>query len=306
MIKTVRWIIFILCSGFLIYKIARIEDFSLFWDSLKNLTIRNFFLLFVAFFLLFANFLTESIKWKILLKNIFLINLVSSIKAVVWGQAGAFVTPNSIGEFPTRALNIPDGYRLKAVTMGFVGSLAQTVAITVCGLVALLVYVLGSRIELTSFHYKTVLYAGLSISVLLISTYIFLPNFGNLLQKSRFGKLRQFSDALRFFTVKQSVSVFLLSFLKYLIFSTQYFLILNFFGVKFSLSEALTAMPVFYLFLTYIPLMNIFEVAVRSSVAIFVFGYFTQDIAAIIAASTLFWLMNFCLPTFIALFLVKK
>jgi hypothetical protein len=306
MIKTIRWVIFILCLGFLTYKIARIEDFSLFLYNLRNLTTVKFFVLLIAFILLIINFLTESIKWKILLKNIFSITLKSSIKSVIWGQTGAFITPNSVGEFPTRALNIPEEHRLKAVAMGFVGSLAQTVAITVCGLIALLIYFLEIRIELTSFPYKAVLYAGLSMSVLLILTYIFLPNLGSLLRRSRFEKLRQFSDILRFFTIEQSALVFLLSFFKYFIFSTQYFLILNFFGVEFSFSEALTAMPIFYLFLTYIPIMNIFEVAVRSSVAIFVFGYFTQDTAAIIAASTLFWLMNFCLPTFTALFFVKK
>jgi hypothetical protein len=53
--------------------------------------------------------------------------------------------------------------------------------------------------------------------------------------------------------------------------------------------------------------MNVFEVAVRSSAAIVVFGNLVGvDNAVIIAASTIFWLMNFVLPALIGLFFVRR
>jgi hypothetical protein len=112
--------------------------------------------------------------------------------------------------------------------------------------------------------------------------------------------------AISKFTFFHSLQLIAISTLKYFIFSAQFYFILRFCGVNFALSQALIAMPTFYLLLTYTPLINVVEAVVRSSIAILVFGGFCTNTVEIITASVFFWLLNFCIPTICGLFFVRK
>ena len=126
------------------------------------------------------------------------------------------------------------------------------------------------------------------------------------MQKSRFDFVRKIGNGLYYTTAGQLVKLITVSLLKYFAFSTQFLLILIAFGLDVAVIEAIVAINVFYLFFTFTPLINIFEVAVRSSWAILIFGRYSVNSISIIAASTLFWVMNFCLPTFVGLFFSGK
>jgi hypothetical protein len=135
------------------------------------------------------------------------------------------------------------------------------------------------------------------ISVSIICIYFLLPKIGRKLQKTKFQSIKNIAIALENFNFCQSLKILTISALKYFIFSFQFFCVLRFCGVDFSLYNAIFAMPTFYLLITYTPLINATEFAVRSSIGVLIFGVFSQNIAGIIVASTFFWLLNFCIPT---------
>ena len=301
-----RWAIFIVCVLFLGWKLLKIDNFSLFFSNFQNISLTKAAFLIFAIILLPLNFLAESYKWKFLLSIFCPITLWQSIKSVLWGQTGAFITPNSIGEFPTRAMNLPAEHRLTAISMGFAGSFAQTAAVSFFGVIAAPIF-LYQHLLIDKFpnFWAIIIFAVIfSLSILLF--FFFLPKIAFKIKTKNFENAHKLSLAFSKFNFVFSLKIITISTLKYLIFSTQFYLILRFCGVDFSLCQALIAMPTFYLLLTYIPLFNAVEAAVRASAGVLVFGVFCANTAGIIAASILFWLLNFCIPTICGLFFAKK
>ena len=233
-----------------------------------------------------------------------LLPLGKALSSVLFGYTGAFITPNSVGEYPARALLLPEGSRTQAVAMGFVGSIVQTMVIAACGFVSLFFFVQNT--DYSGIDYKKIF---ISIVLLLLLAVVFVSKIhtvGVFMQKSRFGFVRKIGNGLYYTTAGQLAKLMTVSLLKYFAFSTQFLLILIAFGLDIAVIDAIVAINVFYLFLTFTPLINIFEVAVRSSWAILIFGRYSVNSISIIAASTLFWVMNFCLPTFVGLFFSGK
>ena len=300
--KLFRWAILIVCVLFLSWKLVKIDDFSLFLDELQNISAKKIVFLIFAIILLPLNFLVESWKWKFLLHIFYPITLWQSVKAVLWGQTGAFITPNSIGEFPTRAMNLPSEHRLTAISMGFAGSFAQTVAVSFFGVVAAPIFLYQNLLinKFPNFWLITVFAVIISLSIILF--FFFLPKLTIKIKTKKSEQIKNLLSAFSKFNFIFSLKLIAISTLKYLIFSTQFYFILRFFGVDFTSLQALTAMPVFYLLLTYTPLFNTVEAAVRASIGVLVFGVFCANTTSIIAASILFWLLNFCIPTVCGLF----
>ena len=303
--KLFRWIILIVCVLFLGWKLAKIDDFSLFLDSFNNVSAKKAAFLVFAIILLPLNFLVESYKWKFLL-NFYPITLWQSIKSVLWGQTGAFITPNSIGEFPARAMNLPAEHRLTAISMGFMGSFTQTVAVSFFGVIAAPIFIYQHLlIDKVSNFWAVIIFAIIaSFSILLF--FFFLPKLSFKINAGNSENAKKLFSAFSKFNFVFLLKIIAISTLKYLIFSTQFYLILRFCGVDFSLCQAFIAMPTFYLLLTYTPLFNAIEAAPRASIGVLVFSVFCANTAGIIAASILFWLLNFCVPTACGLFFAKE
>lgn len=265
---------------------------------------QRFLLLVVAVALLPVNIVLESIKWQTALRNTVSLPFAKALSSVLFGYTGAFITPNSVGEYPTRALLLPEGSRTQAVAMGFVGSIVQTMVVAACGFVSLFFFVQNT--DSSAIDYSKILVAMVLLLLLAVVFVSKIHSVGVFMQKSRFGFVRKIGNGLYYTSVSQLVKLITVSLLKYFAFSTQFLLILVAFGLDVAVIEAIVAVNVFYLFLTFTPLINIFEVAVRSSWAILVFGRYSVSSISIIAASTMFWVMNFCLPTFVGLFFSGK
>jgi hypothetical protein len=137
---------------------------------------------------------------------------------------------------------------------------------------------------------------AITISLSIFFLYFLLPKIGKKFKQTKFKIIKRIAVLLENFVFCQSLKILLISIVKYLIFSIQFYSVLRFCSIDFSPVEAITAMPTFYLLITFTPLINAAEAAVRSSIGILVFGVFSQNYTAIIAASIIFWLLNFCIP----------
>lgn len=302
--RLARYAIVILCLIFLVYKVLSIDNPHVVLEHFCKASRQRFLLLVVAVALLPVNIVLESIKWQTALRNTVSLPFAKALSSVLFGYTGAFITPNSVGEYPTRALLLPEGSRTQAVAMGFVGSIVQTMVVAACGAVSLFFFVQNT--DSSAIDYTKILVAMVLFLLLVVVFVSKIHSVGVFMQKSRFGFVRKIGNGLYYTTVSQLVKLITVSLLKYFAFSTQFLLILVAFGLDITVIEAIVAVNVFYLFLTFTPLINIFEVAVRSSWAILIFGRYSVSSISIIAASTMFWVMNFCLPTFVGLFFSGK
>lgn len=299
-----QFAIIILCLLFLGYRIAN-DDITAVADSFTdNFAGDTCRWLVVAVVLLPVNILLEAIKWRKAIENVVSVSLCQSLRSVLWGYTGAFISPNSVAEYPTRSMNLPQGVRTQAVAMGFVGSLIQTVVITLFGVVGLLLE-LG---QLNVSHTAIALVYVAAAVLLIVSVFFFLKmdKIGRCLGNSRLAFIGKIAESLSLAKHRQLRQLFIICTLKYATFCVQFLSVLIFCGVEISIYEAFVSITVFYLLLTFTPLVNIFEVAVRSSIAILVFGSYAPNATSIVVASTIFWLINFCLPSFVGIFFFKR
>ena len=94
--------------------------------------------------LMFVNWGLETRKWQVLLRHLHKISFWQAFKAILSGLAFALNTPNRIGEYGGRVLFIPEGKRVRAVSLTLAGSFSQLLVTLLLGSFGL--FVLSGRI----------------------------------------------------------------------------------------------------------------------------------------------------------------
>ena len=84
--------------------------------------------------------------------------------------------------------------------------------------------------------------------------------------------------------------------LRYLVFSTQFILMLHWFDIQIPWQEALKAISIMYLVLTVVPSIALSELTIRGSVALFFFSAYSGNSTGILAASSMIWFINLVIP----------
>ena len=113
-----------------------------------------------------------------------------------------------------------------------------------------------------------------------------------------------FSKIIELLSVKNNKIVILISLLRYLVFSHQFYFLIYCFKLNISYFEAMTAISSVYLIASCIPILSLFDVSLKGSVAIIVFSIFEIDSIQILSITTLMWLLNFVFPAIIGSYFV--
>ena len=297
--NTVR-LLEIICGAlaccFLGFKLYSYEHYQLLLDEWTNAHAWHWNAAALAVLLLGPNLLLEGAKWKTLLSPLGKRSFPDACKDVCKGSVGAFITPNRVGEFPYRAMFLPASWRISAVALGVVGSVAQMLVISVVGLPAL--GVLSGL--LPSFEWGEML-----LRLLLLMGLVALMCVGMACLESTRRMWREFMTALKRLGYSGAVKVMLYTLGRYMVFSAQFWLMLEFCGISLSLVQAFLAIPAYYCLVTFTPSVNVAELAVRGSWAVIALSPFTDNAPAIILTAGLVWMVNGVLPLLIGLFLKK-
>lgn len=300
----VKWLVMITAYGFLIYKLANFE----YWDELKKSfqdiqPVRILYLLLVIL-LLPVNWWLEAVKWQKLMSNSLRISNRNAIKSVLAGISTGYITPNRIGEFAGRVLFLPGAHRATGVIMSLINSLTQNIVVAVIGIFGAVVFY-AQRTEQDGIS-NSLFWIGLVVFVAVI-TYFSLPFW---IQKIKPGKWSERAKEVFLAISKLKTSdlfwIVLISVLRYLVFCTQYFLMLRFFQIDISALQAVYAIPAMYLLVTFTPSLAASEPAIRSSYAVLIFSAFSSNTVGIMLTGILIWLINFVVPMVVGTILVGK
>ena len=104
----------------------------------------------------------------------------------------------------------------------------------------------------------------------------------------------------------------LLSLLRYLVFSLQFYLLLKAFDLNLPYLKAMMLIGLVYLLVTIIPTIALSELGVRGSVSLFVFAIYLEPLGnwsdqaalAVASASTILWLINLAFPALLGVLFV--
>jgi hypothetical protein len=135
----------------------------------------------------------------------------------------------------------------------------------------------------------------------------FLATLKERILQNRLKRLQPFFRVFAFYHNREMATVMLLSLFRYLVFSTQFYLLLRLFGVSIPYFNALVLIALIYFIMAIIPTVALTELGIRGSVSLYIFGlYFAHLIPltgvnnmGVFAASTLLWFINLGLPALI-------
>ncbi len=304
------WILKFLIIGasfWIIYtEVFKREDaghyFSDFADLIQTSHFLNLFL--PVIFLMFANWFIESMKWRMLVRKVEEITALQAVEAVLTGITISFFTPNRIGEYAGRVFYLKKADRIKASIIAVIGSLGQMLITLLFGGLAL-IYYFYYIVPLDGFLAATISSLVLILIVLAFIWYFNLTLFtSNIVKWKVFKNIKQYPEVLGYYSGRELLSVILFSVARYLIFTTQYFLLLRALNVDLDFLAGFMMISMVFFVVTAVPTIALTELGIRGATAIYFIGLLSTDHFGILMSSFLLWMINLVVPASIGAVLV--
>jgi hypothetical protein len=298
-------IVIVFISLWVIYRQVIVKDS--FKESLNEYRIllterHTWFILSALLLMMVFNWLIEAVKWQLLMSKIQKVSLGVSVSAIFSGITVSFFTPNRIGEYAGRVLHLDAPARIKAVLATLVGSMNQLLITIIAGVLALLISLKSSLADMR-FAYSII--CGISIVALtgIVVFYFNVSQFYNFLHRIKYLKrFDKYTEVFTFYHRKELSTITWLSALRYLVFTTQYVLLLYLLGVDIDVFTAYRLIFLIFLVMAIVPTFAIAELSIRGSVALYFMSPLSSESTGIVAASFSLWFINLVLPAIIGAF----
>jgi hypothetical protein len=300
-----RWIFIILSLSFIL-KFYADENF---WRSIKDfptLNTRSLPLFSIIIALIPVNWFLEGLKWRVFLSEDKKPSYMVMLKIIFAGVSCAILTPNRMGDFIGRGLVSPMEMREETILATFMGNFCQFFILLLFGIPALVFLfplLANHSAQQTHFPIGIVIFWLIFCFVFL---FVYPPVFQFFARLSRRWQ-RTTSWEEKFLSLSKITyaSFFKGLFyagLRYLIFSIQYYLVLNLWGVYLPLFPMYIGLAGLYLFQTIIPLPPIYSLIVRGETSVLVWGIWGVAPITAMTASYMLFIFNLFIPAVIGFF----
>ena len=309
--RTLNWIIkgALVCIfiALITYQISQENQLEALWASFINtLSYDKVWYLALAIVLMPVNWSLEAIKWGGLINKFEQISFKDSYAAIMSGLTLGIMTPARIGEYGGRVLYVKAENNWKAVITTFVTSISQNlVNLTVgsCSAIAFVYFNFG-------LDHMLLIASLFFVFVLTLITYTLYFHIDSLKKFLKKISLPFLSDAiskhlkvLKLFSKLDLLKVSIWSLIRYIVYSSQFILLLYFFGVEGSFGMLFLGVSTVFLIQSMMPLPPMLNVFARSEIALIVWGIFSINEIAIISSSFGLWIINLLIPAFVGLLL---
>jgi uncharacterized membrane protein YbhN (UPF0104 family) len=264
-------------------------------------------LLLLAVLLLPLNWGAEALKWQFLARKLEPISWWEALQGVVTGVALGFWTPQIIGDYAGRTLQLQTVGRSRSAGAIMLSNASQFIVSYVIGCAGLLYYanVYGFP------NYPAVQGFSFTLGVggcLLVLMYFNCRLFSDIAERSiPKTVLNRVLSILKEYSDKELLVVLLISLGRYLIFASQFYILFQLFQIELPLAVMLPGITIIYLVKTIIPSLNIIgDLGLREVTALFYFQQFGAWQEKVVAASLLLWCINLLIPTIGGLFLIWR
>jgi hypothetical protein len=236
-----------------------------------------------------SSWLVESKKWQYLIRDFYVLGFRESVIQNLTSQAASFITPLRAGEFAMKSFFFTTSLRKKVWSRILAGNSSQMAVTAILGSIGLLLY-FQEQLELESL-FPLILTSSL-LSLLVFTLVLWL------MKKWDSGTM----------TVQKWCDTLLYSLLRYVLFASNWLLILWLSDYESSALLIIRNITVFYVAASIIPVFQLFDIALKWSVAAYVFQGSLYNAELILMATTLVWFTNSIVPTLLgcALFPFQK
>lgn len=292
---SVKILVAVLAYGYVVYRLVQQDytQFSLLWSN--GVTYRGSLVLLVLL-LIPLNWTLEAGKWKYALRKIYPIGFKVALKSALYGAGVGLFTPNKMGDPIGRAAILGTSRKTEAGFAAFQCAFAQQLATLMFGIAGIIL--LRNRVQFAPYFHNPwvsmILFFAFGITLLLVFGQKWVAK---IVEKFAWIRRKGFSsDWFLEITWQDALVVLLISLTRYLVFSTQFVLMLYVFGFPEDILTAYTTIFCTYLFASFVPALSIADAGVRSSFAIIFVGAFWNQPTAITLAAHIVWVVNAALP----------
>ena len=262
-------------------------DFKVFIAYVSKNKIFSFENIIILFSLTSLNWFFEILKWKNLASTVSKISLLDAFKQSVASLTVSLFTPNRIGEYGAKALFYTSRFRKRILLLNLMSNLSQLFTTLVFGCVGFILFYLQYDVDISL---KT-LFRIVTIYIVIGFSFV----LGYKVTKFKYNGISV--ESLKVFLISIPsyihLKTLLLSVIRYLIFSFQFFVLLRFFGIDVYYYNAMLVITSFYLLSSLVPTIFIFDVIVKGSIALYLFSFVSVNDLTILSITTLMWLLNF-------------
>lgn len=245
----------------------------------------------------------EALKWKQSLLQFTRISFGQSWRSVWYGVMAGQLTPNRIGEPIGRLALIDPEVRGKAGVTAVWCSFSQQSITVLFGFISIgwWIFCAGFIVfpeSVPLWFINTIVFLWVTLLVIAI---VKIDRIALWVEKIGWVKKALHGETLKIGYKPSIIAVvFAISALRYIVFSTQYVILLKVFGVDANVFDLYAAVGLTYFFSSFIPSFSASEVGIRAGFATWFVGMLCNNPIGITAASLLLWVLNLAVPAIIA------
>lgn len=244
------------------------------------------------------SWITESFKWRFLIRKIQPLSLATSFASVLTGMSIAMVSPGKSGDFAGRILYLPSHARLRGAIASLVGSFGHILATFAFAIPCFLIVFFHSGDLRTLVLGVVAILAGTALAFFYFRLHRLKFSYK---KKNKLNKVLTAFKILKRYDRRDLVWVIVFSAVKFCLYTTQFVLVTYLFGSDLNFFVSfVTAAAMFWLIMV-IPSFFIADVLVRGYVANFLFVSTGIAISAtpILAGTYIIWLINWVVPSLV-------
>jgi hypothetical protein len=245
----------------------------------------------------------ESYKWMLITSQIQKLPYATASRSVYAGICVGNLAPGRATEFLAKIHFFDPGNRISITVLHFVNGMFQLSITVLFGVISVLMY--SSRSEINS-GLATVSFV---LSALVMLAFVMaLFNINKIMNwlYHRFSKENKGEVVHLSWGNGLLIRLFTLSFLRYVVFTSQFVLLLLVFDVHSQILEMCMCICIYFLFTTIIPMFSVIEAAVRTAIALLVFSNMGMSNAALAIVAILLWLINIVFPSIVGYIILLR
>lgn len=251
-----------------------------------------------------ANWFFEVLKWQNLVNSFKKLSFYEASQQTFGSLTASIFTPNRIGEYGAKMLYFKKENAKRIVLLNFIHNSSQMLVTTIFGVIGFLLLTfsktetmiwMGVKLNAISIILILIVFA---IAILILVFFRKIEIYGFSIQKI-IDKIRKLDKIILF-------KIVVFSIFRYVVFSTQFLVLLLFFDVEIEIVVAFSTLFTMYFLASILPSIHLMDVAIKGSVALYLFSKLGIEDWKILAVTSLMWIFNLVLPVVLGSYFVLR
>lgn len=245
----------------------------------------------------------ESYKWKSITKQVESVSYLTALKSVFSGICVGNIAPGRAMEFLAKIIFFKYENRPSITVLHFINGMFQMLITVTVGVIAI-----SLKLNQTN-NSSTFIYLVLAGGLCMILFFCWaILNVSFIQKKLKFIKWFKNIPETSSIKFKKSLIVKLvsLSIIRYLVFTTQFYLIYNSLSPQNNILSIFMSIASYFMLTSLIPMISFIEPAIRAAIALFVFNETNDDTITVVLASTFVWIINVVVPSILGYIVILK